>query len=37
VPFDHARTIGYVHELRLPADDEQAVLGGNARALFRLG
>jgi aminocarboxymuconate-semialdehyde decarboxylase len=37
VPFDHARTIGYVRELGLPEDDEQAVLGGNARALFRLG
>jgi aminocarboxymuconate-semialdehyde decarboxylase len=37
VPFDHARTIGHVRELGLPEDDEQAVLAGNARALFRFG
>lgn len=36
VPFDLARTIGYVRELGLPADDEAAVLGGNARTLFRI-
>jgi aminocarboxymuconate-semialdehyde decarboxylase len=37
VPFDHARTIGHVRELGLPQADEQAVLAGNARTLFRLG
>jgi aminocarboxymuconate-semialdehyde decarboxylase len=36
VPFDHARTIGHVRELGLPPADEEAVLAGNARALFRL-
>jgi aminocarboxymuconate-semialdehyde decarboxylase len=34
VPFDHERTIGYVKELGLPADQEAAVLGHNARTLF---
>ena len=36
VPFDHARTIGYVRELGLPPSDEAAVLAGNASALFGL-
>ena len=37
VPFDLGRTMGYVRELGLPADEEGAILGGNARRLFRLG
>jgi predicted TIM-barrel fold metal-dependent hydrolase len=36
VPFDLERTIGYVRELGLPEEDEQAVLAGNARELFGL-
>lgn len=36
VPFDLERTTGYVRQLGLPADEEQAILGGNARRLFRL-
>jgi aminocarboxymuconate-semialdehyde decarboxylase len=36
VPFDHARTIGYVRGLSLPAADEAAVLRGNAVQLFAL-
>jgi hypothetical protein len=36
VPFDLERTIGYVRELGLSTDDEQAVLAGNARELFGL-
>jgi aminocarboxymuconate-semialdehyde decarboxylase len=37
VPFELERTVGYVRELGLPAEDEEAVLGGNARALFAIG
>ena len=37
VPFELERTIGYVRALGLPAEDEAAVLGGNARTLFGLG
>lgn len=37
VPFDLERTIGYVKELGLPAEQEAAILGGNARALFGIG
>jgi aminocarboxymuconate-semialdehyde decarboxylase len=33
VPFEPERTLGYVRALGLPADEEEAVLGGNARAL----
>jgi aminocarboxymuconate-semialdehyde decarboxylase len=36
VPFDAARTIGFVRALGLQAADEAAVLGGNARRLFAL-
>jgi aminocarboxymuconate-semialdehyde decarboxylase len=36
VPFDLERTIGYVRELGLPGEQEAAILGGNARALFGL-
>ena len=36
VPFDHERTIGYVRALGLPPEEEEAVLAGNARELFRL-
>lgn len=36
VPFDLERTTGYVRQLGLPADEEEAILGGNARRLFRL-
>jgi aminocarboxymuconate-semialdehyde decarboxylase len=34
VPFDLERTIGYVRELGLPDEQESAILGENARALF---
>ena len=34
VPFDLERTIGYVQELGLPAEQEAAILGTNARTLF---
>jgi aminocarboxymuconate-semialdehyde decarboxylase len=37
VPFDFDRTIGHVRQLGLPAVKESAVLGGNARSLFKLG
>lgn len=37
VPFDLERTIGYVRALGLAADEEAAVLAGNARALFAVG
>ena len=37
VPFELERTIGYVRALGLPADEEEAILAGNARTLFRLG
>ena len=37
VPFDLARTMGYVEQLGLPAEREAAILGGNARRLFQLG
>ena len=37
VPFAPERTIGYVRALGLPPAQEEAVLGGNARALFGLG
>lgn len=37
VPFDLERTIGYVRELGLPEEQEAAILGANARALFDLG
>jgi aminocarboxymuconate-semialdehyde decarboxylase len=37
VPFDLERTIGYVRALGLPADEEDAVLEGNARTLFGIG
>jgi predicted TIM-barrel fold metal-dependent hydrolase len=36
VPLDHVRTIGYVRELGLSVEDEDAVLGENARTLFGL-
>ena len=36
VPFDLERTMGYVRELGLPAGEQAAILGGNARRLFRL-
>jgi aminocarboxymuconate-semialdehyde decarboxylase len=36
VPLDHVRTIGYVRELGLSVEDEDAVLGENARRLFGL-
>jgi predicted TIM-barrel fold metal-dependent hydrolase len=36
VPFPLARTIGYVRELGLPREQEEAILGGNARLLFGL-
>lgn len=36
VPFDLARTIGYVRAVRLADEDEQAVLAGNAQRLFGL-
>lgn len=36
VPFPLSRTIGYVRELGLAAEDEERVLAGNARALFAL-
>ena len=34
VPFELERSIGYVQALGLPAEEEAAILGGNARALF---
>jgi aminocarboxymuconate-semialdehyde decarboxylase len=37
VPFELERTIGYVRALGLPAEEEQAVLAGNAHALFAIG
>lgn len=37
VPFELERTIGFVKELALPAEQEGAILGGNARALFGIG
>ena len=37
MPFDLERTLGYVRALGLPADEESAILGDNARRLFRLG
>lgn len=36
VPFPLSRTIGIVRELGLSDEEEAAVLGGNARALFEL-
>jgi hypothetical protein len=36
VPFDLERTTGYVRALGLPAGEQGAILGGNARRLFRL-
>lgn len=36
VPFPLTRTIGLVEQLGLPSEQEAAVLGGNARALFRV-
>ena len=36
VPFDLERTIGYVRELELPAEQERAILQENAQRLFRL-
>jgi predicted TIM-barrel fold metal-dependent hydrolase len=36
VPFDLERSIGHVHALGLPAEQQAAILGGNARALFSL-
>jgi aminocarboxymuconate-semialdehyde decarboxylase len=36
VPFPLSRTIGYVRELGLAAEDEQKVLARNARGLFAL-
>ena len=36
VPLPLERSLGHVHALGLPAADEEAVLGGNARALFAL-
>jgi predicted TIM-barrel fold metal-dependent hydrolase len=35
VPFPLSRSIGVVESLGLPRDQEEAILGGNARALFR--
>ena len=37
VPFDLERTLGYVRELGLPPEEEGAILGDNARRLFRIG
>lgn len=37
VPFELERTIRYVRALGLAADEEAAVLAGNARSLFALG
>jgi aminocarboxymuconate-semialdehyde decarboxylase len=37
VPFDFERTTGYVRDLGLRAEQTAAILGGNARSLFRLG
>jgi aminocarboxymuconate-semialdehyde decarboxylase len=37
VPFDFERTTGYVRDLGLQAEQTAAILGGNARSLFRLG
>ena len=37
VPFAASRSVDLVRSLGLPADDEAAVLGGNAAALFGLG
>jgi aminocarboxymuconate-semialdehyde decarboxylase len=34
VPFELERSIGHVQALALPPDQEAAILGGNARALF---
>jgi aminocarboxymuconate-semialdehyde decarboxylase len=36
VPFPLARSLAHVHALGLSQDDQEAVLGGNARALFAL-
>jgi aminocarboxymuconate-semialdehyde decarboxylase len=36
VPFDLERSIGHVRALGLPAEQEAAILGANARALFSL-
>jgi aminocarboxymuconate-semialdehyde decarboxylase len=36
VPFALERSLGHVRALELPAADEEAVLGGNARTLFAL-
>jgi len=36
VPFEFDRTSGYVGELGLSGEQEAAILGGNARALFGL-
>lgn len=36
VPFPLARSIGVVEQLALPAEDEAAVLGGNARTLLAI-
>jgi len=36
VPFDLERTTGYVRQLGLQPEEEQAILGDNARRLFRL-
>lgn len=36
VPFDLERTIGYVRQLGLKPEEEQAILGDNARRLFCL-
>jgi aminocarboxymuconate-semialdehyde decarboxylase len=37
VPFDLGRGIGHVASLGLPSEEQAAVLGGNARSLFRVG
>ena len=37
VPFDLERTLGYVRALGLPPDEERAIVGDNARLLFRIG